>query len=165
MVQYVVFVSILTLGMAASLAQEKYQIKGNSTYAIIDHQGAFLDDVMGTLLSMSKMEGVNYSTGAKEFMDEARLLSVMRHDNMDGTSQGYSKFTKNDDVVYFKSETRLNNTLSDEGNPVTTFEGNFTAIKGTGQYDNIRGSGTFKGRYLSGYILYVDWEGEYWIDK
>ncbi len=153
-------------GMVAR-AQQKYQIAGNVTQAIIDQESNIIDNDFGHSLLLVKMEGVNYSTGEKEFMDGARIISVIFSDaeKLSATSQGYSKWTKKGDVVYFKIESKITTTLSEDGEPLTTVEGRYSSIKGSGQFENIRGSGTFKGRYISGYILTFEWEGEYWIEK
>jgi hypothetical protein len=154
-------------GITTTAAQQKYQIAGKVTQALIDIQESKLDDVLGRTLFLSKIEGVNFSTGKTEFMDGARVIAIVTSDNerFSSTFQGYSRFTKKGDVVYFKVEGNITNTQSDEGNPITAIEASFSAIKGTGQYENIRCTGTYKGKYISGYIMTLEWESEYWIEK
>jgi len=65
-------------------------------------------------------------------------------------------------ITYFR---KFETTLSPEGKPVTTFEASWTFIKGTGKYENIQGSGSLKGKYISRTIAIVDWEGEYFIEE
>ena len=75
------------------------------------------------------------------------------------------KLTKKDDTVFAKWKGSVMTTLSAEGTPVTTFEGSFSYIKGTGHFENIHGGGTYKGRFISKTIYTVEWEGEYFIEK
>src|SRR4030066_392580 len=48
-----------------------------------------------------------------------------------------------------------------QGQPQTTFKGNFTYIAGTGQYKNIEGSGQYTGAFTSPTSYTVEWEGKY----
>jgi hypothetical protein len=71
-----------------------------------------------------------------------------------------------DDYCYFKTteETEITTTLSADGTPTAVIEvAQLTWIKGTGQFKNIQGSATAKGRYISKNIYIVELEGEYWI--
>ena len=165
--QFVILTVFFSLSTMVAEAQQKYQIAGKMTQAIIDQQTQKLDDVLGHTLHLSKMEGVNNSTGETEFMDGARTITIVFSDaeGYNSTFQGYSKHIKKGDAVYFKLEGTLTTSLSEDGSPVTSFEASFSSIKGTGQYENIRCTGIYKGRYISGYIMTLEWEGEYWIEK
>ena len=55
--------------------------------------------------------------------------------------------------------------LSEDGTPVTTFEGTFTYISGKGAYENIYGNGTYKGKFITKNIYVVMWQAEYAIKK
>jgi hypothetical protein len=124
-------------------------------------------DVDGHLVSLLISEGVNASTGDSGFMDGALVVNTITSDivNYDGPFQGYSKITKKNDCVFAKFEGKITNTLSAEGNPVVLIDGTIDFFKGTGQFDNIKGIGTIKGRYLTPMIYISEWEGEYWINK
>lgn len=166
-VQWVIFWLILTLGVATVEAQQKYQIAGKVTQALIDIQESKLDDVLGRTLFLSRVEGVNYNTGETEFMDGARVIAIVNsdEDRSNHTFQGYSRFRKEGDMVYYKLAGNITSTLSEDGKPITAVEATFSAINGTGKYENIRCTGTYKGRYISGYIMTLEWEGEYWIEN
>jgi hypothetical protein len=155
------------MGMTTSVAQQKYQIAGTVTQALIDMQDSKLDDALDKTLFLSRVEGVNYSTGKTEFMDGARIMAIVTSDvdRINHTFQGYSRFRKEGDVVYFRVEGKITDTLSGDGKPITAIEATFSAIKGTGKYENIRCTGTYNGRYISGFIMVLDWESEYWIEK
>ena len=113
------------------------------------------------------MEGINVSTGKKKFMDGAKVVAVEFGDYVEGNGPnlGYGKMTLNGDVVFWKSEGKSITTLSPDGTPITTFEGTYTVIKGAGQYENIQGSGTFKGKLISATKAIYEWEGESFIKK
>jgi hypothetical protein len=72
---------------------------------------------------------------------------------------------KKEDSAIGKLEGKIITELSSEGTPVAIIEANLTWIKGTGQFKNIQGVVTAKGRYISENIYIVEWEGEYWIGK
>jgi hypothetical protein len=96
----------------------------------------------------NKWNGVFVSSGNTEFMDGAQVVSIMMSDlvHFSGPFQGYSIQTKKGESTFSKVEGKLTTTLSSDGTPVTTLEGTFHWIKGTGQYENIQGGGTFKVR-------------------
>lgn len=167
MVQSIIPVLIFSLAISDSLAQQKYKVAGKQTNAYTKMERIDVGDISGHQLSLVVAEGVNMSTGATEFLNGAQLVSMNISDlvNFNGQFQGYSKFTKKGDSGYATIEGKITTTLSTEGTPIPTLEGTFTWTKGTGQFENIQGSGTFKGRYLTTNIYTVDWEGEYWIKK
>lgn len=51
-------------------------------------------------------------------------------------------------------------TLSADKQPITTFEGTWTLIKGTGKHERATGRGTYKGHFTSQTQMVVDWQGE-----
>jgi hypothetical protein len=145
----------------------KFKVAGRQTNAYTKLERIDVGDIAGHQLSLTVAEGVNMSTGDNEFLNGAQLVSINISDliNFNGSFQGYTKFTKKDDIGYASVEGKITTTLSPEGNPVATLEGTFTWTKGTGQFKNLGGNGTFKGRYLTMNIYTVDWEGEYWLGK
>ena len=52
-------------------------------------------------------------------------------------------------------------TMSDNGQPNTSFSGSWENISGVGQYKGIYGSGTYKGYFTSQTEYVVDWKGYY----
>lgn len=147
-------------------AQNKIKISGRQTCACTRLERADVGDIEGHMVSYIVSEGVNVSTGDAAFFNGAQLISVITSDIVyfNGVFQGYTKFSHKGDNLVSKFEGKIKNTLSAEGNHVQSMEGNFSFIQGTGQYENIKGTGTFTGRYLSRIIYVNDWEGEYWIE-
>ncbi len=80
-----------------------------------------------------------------------------------GTNQGYGKLAQNGDSAFLKWEGQVITTLSANGRPMIAFEGTWSWTKGTGQFENIQGGGTYKGKYISRTIWTNEWEGEYFI--
>lgn len=145
----------------------KYSIAGKQTLAFIRQERTVIDDVQGHMISLTVSEGITESSGETSFMDGASVQSFITSDliNYSGPIKGYSKTSKKGDTIYAKFEGKIVTTLSAEGTPFTTLEGAFSWIKGTGQYENIKGGGTLKGHYITNIIYIFDWEGEYWIEK
>lgn len=167
---------VLCLGLAlmvvsgattAIAQQEGTKVSGTITAATIFLQVINLDDTKGHRLSIAQSEGTNASAGPHAFMDGGEVMIAGTDDlvNGTGTGAGYTKISKGDDTVYLKREAKIITEIPPKGQPVTTFQGTFTFMKGSGQYQNIRGSGTYKGKYISKTIYTVEWEGEYTLEK
>ncbi len=150
-----------------STAQEKIKISGKVTTAYTIRHEIKCDDTEGHSIFIVKSEGVNVSTGKEKFMDGAEYAYEAFGDYVKGNGPHltYSKMTLNGDTIFVKSEGETKTTISPEGKPITTVEGTSTIIKGTGKYENIQGSNTYKGKLISSIIMVIEWEGEYFIKK
>jgi hypothetical protein len=146
---------------------KKIKVSGKQTCAYNKLERIDVGDIDGHMVSFMVSEGVNVSTGNVQFFNGAQIVSVITSDIVyfNGLFQGYTKFTNKGDSLFIKFEGKINNTHSVEGNYVQSLEGTVSFTNGTGQYENIRGNGTFKGRYLSKIIYVNEWEGEYWIER
>ena len=164
---FISLVLILTLGVTTSIAQQKIKVEGKHTFAYTNQDSINVGDTEGHLITLSAYEGFNVSTGNDKFMDGAMDVAMGFSDLVmgNGTDQGYGKFSLNGDVIFWKHQGNIATTFSPEGMPVSTAEGSWTWTKGTGKYENIQGSGTYKGKFMSRSIFIVEWEGEYFIKK
>ena len=147
--------------------QQKTKIAGKHTLAYTTQKMIDVGDTEGHIIVMSEFEGINVSTGKNKFMDGAQDV-CMGFDDLakgNGPHQGYGKMSLNGDAVFWKHQGKTATTISSKGKPTTTFEGSFTYTKGTGIYENIQGSGTYKGKLISRTIFIIEWEGEYFINK
>lgn len=146
---------------------QKTKIAGKHTFAFTTQKTINVGDTEDHIISLSAYEGFNVSTGKNKFMDGAQNVGMGFSDLFkgNGPDQGYGNFSLNGDVIFWKYQGKFTTILSPEGKPVTTFEGAWTYTKGTGKYENIQGSGTFKGKFSSRTIFIADWEGEYFIEK
>jgi len=162
---FISLVLIFTIGVTTSIAQQKTKIAGKITAALTTHSRINIGDTEGHIILLEEYEGTNVSTGKEKFMDGAQDVVRGFGDLVmgNGTNQGYGKLSLNGDVVFYKLQSKVATTLSPEGKRVTTFEASLTFTKGTGKYENIQGSGTYKGKFISGLI--GEWEGEYFIKK
>ncbi|MGB6866816.1 MAG: hypothetical protein WBE11_14095 [Candidatus Aminicenantaceae bacterium] len=160
-------VFLFSIFVTFSTAQEKIKAAGKMTLEYTEQHSIDVADSEGHILSIGKMEGINVSTGENKFMDGAKAAAVDGGDYVggNGPNYGYGKLTLNGDVVFWKIEGKIITTLSPDGTPITTFEGTYTVIKGAGQYENIQGSGTYKGKLISATKAIYEWEGEYFIKK
>jgi hypothetical protein len=163
----VMVVLIFSVGVTTSMAQEKTKITGKETFARVKMEVIDVGDVKGHSVGVIQEEGVYVSTGKPDLLDGAQRVSVSTFDlvNGNGPIHGYVKFMKNGDFVIGKFEGVIKTTPSDKGNPVVTWQGTSSFINGTGQFENIRGSATFKGRPVSTIINVNETESEYWFKK
>jgi len=145
---------------------KKFKVAGKQTLAYTRQERKEVGDTEGHMLSLIEAEGINISTGETEYMNGAQVINIVTSDlvNFNGPIQGYSITIKKGDSAFGKFEGKIITSLSADGTPVAVIEvSKLTWIKGTGQFLNIQGNATAKGRYISKNIYNVEWEGEYWI--
>lgn len=162
---FISFALIFALSVTTSRAKEKTKIAGTMTISYTKQETLDVGDTEEHIVALSEGEGVHVSTGKHKFMDGAQLVNISFGDLVKGNGphQGYVRLTQKGETVFARWEGKITTTLSPEGTPVTTFEGSFSFITGTGQFKNIQGSGTYKGGFISRTIYTVEWEGEYFI--
>ena len=167
MVLFISLVLIFALGVTTSIAQQKTKIAGKHTFAYTKQNTINVGDIEGHIIMLNEFEGINVSTGKNKFMDGAQDVGMGFYDLVmgNGPNQGYGNFSLNGDVIFWKYQGNTATTISPEGKPVTTLEGSWTYTKGTGKYENIQGSGSYKGKLISRTIFIIEWEGEYFIKK
>ena len=149
MVFFVSLSLILAIGVNSSIAdQKKTKISGKITATTLHAAGVGIDDVEGHRMTVEEYEGINVNTSEHQFMDGAEFIAVGTGDHINGTGtgHGYAKFALSDDQVFFKHEGKVKTNPPSNGRRNTTFEGTILFIKGTGKYQNIPGTGTYKGR-------------------
>ncbi len=156
---------IFALSVTTSVAQPKTKIAGKITAADTKNETINVGDTEDHIISLGEGEGTNVSTGKHKFMDGAEWSSMGQFDLVkgNGTGHGYGKHAQNADSAFLKWEGQTITTLSPNGKPMITFEGTWSWTKGTGQFENIQGSGTYKGKYISRTIWTAEWEGDYFI--
>jgi hypothetical protein len=77
-----------------------------------------------------------------------------------GTHKGYyRRFYKNGETDYGPYEGAVKTTVKEEGSWETTWEGTWKSIGGTGKFQNIKGSGTYRGKPTA-QESFTEWEGE-----
>ena len=78
----------------------------------------------------------------------------------DGTHNGYITFTDNDGEITAKWDGNVKTTLTKDGQPRTTFNGDWTWTKATGHYAAYTSSGKYTGYAPSPDKVYIEWEGQ-----
>ena len=151
--------SVLFLFVSSATLNAKTNISGKFTGKITKQEKVEVADAEGHVIQLS----VSLGTNAGGEMDGAKFENDTFSDTKKGNGmhQGYSTLTLNGDKTISKFEGKVTTTMSEDGKPNTTFEGTFTFIGGEGKYKNIKGGGTYKGKYISETEWETEWEGSY----
>ena len=75
-----------------------------------------------------------------------------------GEHSGYYTITNGTDSTIAKWNGRVNTVMKD-GNPMTSFKGQWEYVGGTGKFAGIRGKGEYNGYFTSATEYTVDWKG------
>jgi hypothetical protein len=157
------FIVLACVLLAGSLyAESMIKVAGKMTMEIVETDSLAVADAEGHLMYLQVYEGTNANVGENEFMAEAAISNSSFSDIVQGNGfhQGYVEFTKDDGTTFAKWKGEITTTLAADSTKVTSFEGKFSYIGGTGKYENIQGSGTYTGQFTSNTTLTADWEGE-----
>ena len=156
---------VIALVVVTTMAGEKHEIGGKMTMTYPEQERLEVGDTEEHILTFGTAEGINECTSEHTFMDGAQAVNMAFGDLVQGSGphQGYLKLVKGDDVVFCKWKGLVTTTVPQEGAPIIAFEGNFSYIKGAGQFESIQGSGTYQGMFTSKTEYSVKWEGEYFI--
>ena len=158
---------ILAFAPTMSMAQQMAKVAGKIKSVYTKQDTIAVGDTEAHVLSFGISEGTNVSIAGQEFMEGAQVVNYSFGDLVKGNGphQGYVKFTKNGDSAFAKWQGKVTTMLSAEGAPISTFEGFTIWIKGTGKFENIQGTGTYKGGFTSKTEYAVEWAGEYFIKE
>lgn len=143
--------------------QERVKISGTFTMAYLRQERVEVPDVGAHVLAVTLAQGSNRNTGPSDFMSGSQVTIAEMLDLVQGSgsSQGYVVQSKGPDSVFVRANGQVTTTLSPQRSPITTVRGDWTFVKGAGQYNGIRGRGTFKVGFTSESEFTVDWQGEY----
>ena len=160
----IVFSLILMLALTTAEAQQKFKMAGTGEYTMIEGQAFNINDAEGHMVRLNKAEGNNLSTGETEWMHNAKTVNISFADATmgNGFHQGYVIIEKGNDKIVSRWEGKMTTKLSEDGQPVTTFQGNMWWTDATGKYKDMHGVATYKGHFTSENTYRVEWEGEYW---
>jgi hypothetical protein len=119
-------------------------------------------DQAAPVVLASEAKGTNANTGPTEYMDGAAITIVEIADLTQGNGphQGYVTFAKGGETTLNRFSGRVTTRLAAQKQPITTFEGSWSKISGTGRYAGASGQGRYKGRMLSPSDFIVEWEGD-----
>jgi hypothetical protein len=160
-------VLICGLGVSGAMEEGEVEVSGRMTMTQVKLETMTVDDTEGHTLLFSQSEGTNTSTGESGFLDGAKVTNMSFADLVkgNGPNQGYCVVGIETGVTYTKWNATTTTIMATEGPPMVGFQGEFTWIKGTGDFENIQGGGTFKGTWTSETTYEFEWEGAYSIAK
>lgn len=158
---------IAAIAATPSSAQEKIKIAGKMTLTQPGGQATEIGDMPGHQLIFGQERGMNLSTGEHKFLDSAEAVNMNFSDLTQGRGpqQGYLRISSGADTVFIKWQGEVTSTLSPEKTPIISYQGVWFYTRGTGQFHNIQGKGTYKGKFISETEHLVEWEGEYLIKE
>jgi hypothetical protein len=161
------FTLILVFGATTANAQEATNISGKISAAYTQQEEIAIGDTKGHMVNLAKSEGTNENTGEYAFMEGARIVNISYSDLIKGSGshRGYIIFADGSDTTIGKWEGMVTTTLAPDSTPVITFEGIVSYVSGTGQYEGISGSGTYKGSFTSMDAYAVEWQSEFYLKK
>jgi hypothetical protein len=145
-----------------SPAPHSTKVAGEFTGSVIQHDTIGLGDAPGHVLALNQAKGSNRSTGATEYMESADIVNSELADLTQGTGthQGYVVMAKGADSAFTRWNGRVTTRLATDKSPITTFEGSWTKLRGTGRYSRIKGTGHYKGHMTSPTEYVIQWSGE-----
>lgn len=149
---------ILAFGVMTSVAEEKIK-RSDKRYGVTTKVEMIkVDDTEGHIIQIAESTGFDVSTGA---VAVSRNLYDLIKGN--GIVQGYTTMRDPDggNVRYTKAVGKVTTTITPSGKPITTMEGTYSLVKGTGTWEGFQGGGTWKGKILGGGVYIMDWEGEF----
>jgi len=158
---------ILIGSLTFSSAGESMKISGIFVGTYIENLKIDVGDIQGHTVSLTESEGVNQNTGDNVVMEGAKAVNIGFADavNGNGMQHGYITMANGEDATVARWEGNVTTVMSAENTPMTSFEGTFTYISGTGIFENISGSGSYTGHFTSKTEYTVEWHGDYSIQK
>jgi hypothetical protein len=162
--------ALLALGVpvitAATLGnepvRERLQISGVFSMKVGQQQTLPVASPADPVLLLTQSSGSNRNTGKSAYMDGAQVTNREIADLTQGNGphQGYITEILGADTTVTRWQGKVTTTLGPDQNPNTRFEGSWSKIKGTGQYEAVTGAGSYKGRMTSPTEYTIEWSGE-----
>lgn len=138
------------------------QVSGVFSMKVGQQHALPVADQAGPILLLTQSAGTNRSTGSSEYMDGSRVINREISDltQGNGAHQGYITDIDGADTTVTRYTGKVATALSADREPATSFQGTWTKLSGTGKYEGVTGSGSYKGRMLSPTDYTVEWSGE-----
>jgi hypothetical protein len=152
----------LTFGPATVWAEDAKPISGNYTATYVFQEAMPVPDAKGHVLMLVETHANNKNTGPTDFLEGAKVVNREIRDLVqgNGTHNGYITFTDNQGEITAKWDGNVKTTLTEYGQPRTTFNGDWTWTKATGRYVKYTASGKYTGYAPSPDKVYIEWEGQ-----
>ena len=156
--------ALLLIGSLAASpsAPARLQVGGTFTMTYAQMNPLPVGDAEGHLLISNHATGTNRSTGRDAYMDGAATANTETADLTQGNGphEGYVIFSGGGDRTVNKWRGKITTVLGAGQQPITTFEGSWTKLSGTGRYAGVKGQGTYRGRMTGQNTYLVEWKGE-----
>jgi hypothetical protein len=152
--------AVALLGWSSGSAPSKIAGTFDAKYA--EQHPLPVPDAAGHTLVLARARGINRSTGPTLYMDKGDVTNFEFADLTQGNGphQGYISMSQGADTMISKWSGKVTTTLSPNKTPITTFEGTWTKVKGSGRYADVSGKGAYKGHFTSQTEYTVEWSGE-----
>jgi hypothetical protein len=141
---------------------ERLQISGVFTMTVGQRQALPVASPADPVLLLTQSSGSNRNTGKSAYMDGAQAINLEIADLTQGNGrhQGYITEILGADTTVTRWQGKVTTAVGPDQKPLTRFEGSWSKIKGTGQYEGVTGAGSYKGRMISPTEYTVEWSGE-----
>jgi hypothetical protein len=152
---------------SSPLALERLHVGGTFAMTYTQMNPVSVGDVEGHVLISNHATGTNRSTGRDPYMDRAEVANTETADLTQGNGphQGYVIFSSGGDRTVNKWHGKITTVLGADKQPVTTFQGTWTKLNGTGRYAGVKGQGTYRGRMTGQNTYLVEWKGEIEVNE
>ena len=149
-----------TLG--SDSVRERLQVSGVFSMKAVQQQTLPVASPAEPVLLLTLSSGTNRSTGQSAYMDGAEVIDRQIADLTQGNGphQGYITEIHGADTTVTRYQGKVVTTLGADQKPITRFEGTWSKLEGTGQYEGVTGAGSYKGRMISQTEYTVEWNGE-----
>jgi hypothetical protein len=142
-------------------------ISGSMSLSYVKHEALPVAEAPGYMVLLGEVRGANKNMGSTEYMDGAEVTNheIVRLFQGNGPHSGYLTLGKNGNSAIAQWDGAVTTVMSSEGQPQTSFKGNWKYVAGTGKYDGIQGKGEYQGHFTSQTSYVLDWKGEYSVGK
>jgi hypothetical protein len=154
--------AITAATMETGPARERAQISGVFSMKVGQQQALPVATPADPVLLLTQSSGTNRSTGNAAYMEGAQVTNREIADLTQGNGphRGYITQARGADTTVSSFEGKVITTPGPDQKPITRVEGTWSALKGTGQYDGVTGSGSYTGRMTSPTEYTVEWSGK-----
>lgn len=161
-------IAALTLLGCASLNvfAESGNIAGSTTQTVVKQDALQIANADGNMLLTTQYTGDFKNTGSVSLFDNATAENkeVVQLTQGNGIGSGYYTLKQGNDSTVAKWSGTVSTVMKD-GNPMTSFNGKWEFVGGSGKYHNIKGKGVYDGYFTSETTSVVNWKGHYSLDK
>ena len=119
-----------------------------------------IGDAEGHILGIGESKGVDITNNS---VWVSTSLSDLTNGN--GTQQGHTVTMYKNGKTFGSFKGKVTTVMSDKGKPLVSFEGTWEFTGGTGEWANIQGKGTYKGKFIGPGIYTYDIQGESFMKK